>query len=178
MKFEVIILYSNWYVIQVQPKSEYRLCSKINDRVSKNLYIDCFVPQAEYLYKKDGVFEKRIRPLFSGYIFVITNSIKDFYEALKKIDGFKRILKDGESFVPINQDEADFIAGITDSDRSISLSEGYILNSKIIITSGPLVGNEGIIKKIDRHKRVGFIEFTFMGQPQLVKMPLEIVSKA
>ena len=53
-----------------------------------------------------------------------------------------------------------------------------ILNSKIIITSGPLVGNEGIIKKIDRHKRIGFVEFSFMGQPQLVKLPLEIISKS
>lgn len=171
-------MYSNWYVIQVQSKSEYRLCTKIKDRVSSSLYYDCFVPQAEYLYKKDGIFEKRIRPLFPGYIFVITDCIKDFYEALKKFDGFKRILKGGDDFVPISREEADFLAGITDGDRSIPMSSGYILNSKTIITSGPLVGNEGIIKKIDRHKRIGFVEFSFMGQPQLVKLPLEIISKS
>lgn len=170
-------MFSNWYVIQVQPKSEYLLCTKIKKRVPKDLYVDCFVPQAEYLYKKDGIFEKRIRPLFSGYIFVITDCIRDFYDSLKNVDGFKKILKDGEDFSPIQSEEADFIAGITDKDRSISLSEGYILNSKIVITSGPLLGREGIIKKIDRHKRIGLIEFNFMGQPQLIKMPLEIVFK-
>lgn len=171
-------MYSNWYVIQVQPKSEHRLCTKIKDRVPKELYSDCFVPQVEYLYKKDGVFEKRIKPLFPGYIFVITNEIRKFYDAFKFVDGFKKVLTDGEDFAPIRQEEADFIAGITDKDRNISLSEGYIVNSKIIVTSGPLLGREGIIKKIDRHKRLAFIEFDFMGQPQLIKIPLEIVSKS
>lgn len=178
MFYGVIILYSNWYVIQVQPKSEYRLCTKIKDRISKSLYKDCFVPQAEYLYKKDGVFEKRIRPLFSGYIFVVTDSVKDFYDSLKKIDGFKRLLKSGEDFAPISRDEADFIAGITDKEYNVSLSAGFIIDTKITITSGPLVGNEGVIKKIDRHKRIGLIEINFMGQPQLLKMPLEIISKS
>lgn len=178
ISYEVIIMYSNWYVIQVQPKSEYRLCTKIKDRVSKDLYRDCFVPQAEYLYKKDGVFEKRIRPLFPGYIFVSTDNVKNFYDSLKKIDGFKRILKSGEDFTPISSEEAGFISGITDDEYNISLSAGFIIDSKITITSGPLVGNEGIIKKIDRHKRIGLIEINFMGQPQLVKMPLEIISKS
>lgn len=178
ISYEVIIMYSNWYVIQVQPKSEYRLCTKIKDRISKDLYRDCFVPQAEYLYKKDGVFEKRIRPLFPGYIFVSTDNVKNFYDSLKKIDGFKRILKSGEDFTPISSEEAGFISGITDDDYNISLSAGFIIDSKITITSGPLVGNEGIIKKIDRHKRIGLIEINFMGQPQLVKMPLEIISKS
>jgi transcriptional antiterminator NusG len=178
INYEVIIMYSNWYVIQVQPKSEYRLCTKIKDRISKDLYRDCFVPQAEYLYKKDGVFEKRIRPLFPGYIFVSTDNVRDFYDSLKKIDGFKRILKSGEDFTPISSEEAGFIAGITDDDYNISLSAGFIIDSKITITSGPLIGNEGIIKKIDRHKRIGLIELNFMGQPQLVKMPLEIISKS
>lgn len=168
---------SNWYVIQVQPKSEYRLCSKINNRISKELFSECFVPQAEYLYKKDGVFERRIRPLFSGYIFVISDNIRGFYDSLKCIDGFKRILKDGEQFMPISTEEADFIAGITDKDKNISLSEGYILNSEIIVTSGPLLGKEGIIKKIDRHKRIALVEFTFMGQQKLIKIPLEVVFK-
>ena len=117
----------------------------------------------EYLYKKDGVFEKRIKPLFPGYIFVITNEIRKFYDAFKFVDGFKKVLTDGEDFAPIRQEEADFIAGITDKDRNISLSEGYIVNSKIIVTSGPLLGREGIIKKIDRHKRLAYIEFDFMG---------------
>lgn len=168
---------SNWYVIQVLPKNEYRLCEKIKNRIDPLLFSDCFVPQAEYIFKTNGIYEKRIRPLFPSYIFVITDTINAFYDALKRVEGFKRVLKEGEYFTPISREEADMIAGITNDDYSISMSEGYILDSKIYITSGPLLGREGVIKKIDRHKRSAIIELHFMGQPQLVRMPLEIVSK-
>lgn len=170
-------MYSNWYVVQVLAKNEYRLCSKINERVSRDLYTDCFVPQAEYIYKSNGLVEKRIRPLFPGYIFVITDNIEGFYDAFKKIEGFKRILKEGNYFTSISNEEAAFIAGVTDDEHSTSMSEGYILNSKVYVTSGPLKGREGAIRKIDRHKRIAAVEIPLMGQPRLVRMPLEIVSK-
>ena len=170
-------MYSNWYVIQVLAKNEYRLCGKINDRISRELFTECFVPQAEYVYKINGLIEKRIRPLFPGYIFVITDKVEDFYESLRKIDGFKRILKEENFFTSISSEEAAFIAGVTDDEHSTSMSEGYILNSKIYITSGPLKGREGAIKKIDRHKRVAMVKVQLMGQPRLIRMPLEIVSK-
>ena len=173
----VIRLFSNWYVIQVLPKNEYRLCVKIKSRIIPDLFQDCFVPQAEYIFKSNGSYEKRIQPLFPGYIFVITDTIDAFYDELKKVDGFKRVLKEGDFFTPISKEEAAFIAGFTDDDYNIGMSEGYILDSKVYITSGPLLGREGVIKKIDRHKRLAIIELYFMGQPQLVRMPLEIVSQ-
>ena len=173
----VIRLFSNWYVIQVLPKNEYRLCVKIKSRIIPDLFQDCFVPQAEYIFKSNGSYEKRIQPLFPGYIFVITDTIDAFYDELKKVDGFKRVLKEGDFFTPISKEEAAFIAGFTDDDYNLGMSEGYILDSKVYITSGPLLGREGVIKKIDRHKRLAIIELYFMGQPQLVRMPLEIVSK-
>lgn len=129
------------------------------------------------IFKSNGSYEKRIQPLFPGYIFVITDTIDAFYDELKKVDGFKRVLKEGDFFTPISKEEAAFIAGFTDDDYNIGMSEGYILDSKVYITSGPLLGREGVIKKIDRHKRLAIIELYFMGQPQLVRMPLEIVSK-
>lgn len=168
---------SNWYVIHVSSKSECGLCSKINKTVPDNLYKQCFVPQAEYIFKNNGEHEKRTRPLFPGYIFVISDSIESFYEALKKINGYKRILKDDNKFTPISQKEANIIAGITDDDYIIGSSEGYIENSNIIITDGPLKWLKGTIKKIDRHKRTAIVEMTFMGQIQEVQMSLNIISK-
>ncbi len=170
-------MYSNWYVIQVLSNNEYRLCSKINNRIDRSLYAECFVPQAEYVYKSNGNVHTRVRPLFPGYIFVITDTVEDFYNRLRLIDGFKRFLKDGNFFTSITNEEAAFIAGVTDNEHSASMSEGYILDSKVYITSGPLMGKEGAIKKIDRHKRIALIEFSFMGNPVQIRMPLEIVSK-
>lgn len=170
-------MFSNWYVIQVPTKNEYKLCAKIKSWIIPDLFQDCFVPQVEYIFKCKGSYEKRVQPLFPSYIFVITDTIDAFYDELKKLDGFKRILKSGDFFTPISKEEVTFIAGFTDDDYNIGISEGYILDSKVYITSGPLLGQEGIIKKIDRHKRLAIIELYFMGQIQLIQMPLRIVSK-
>ena len=57
------------------------------------------------------------------------------------------------------------------------MSTGYIEGDHIIITDGPLKGYEALIKKIDRHKRIAFIEINLLNQPNIIKVGLEIISK-
>ena len=44
-------------------------------------------------------------------------------------------------------------------------------------TDGPLQGKEGLIKKIDRHKRKAYLELPMFGRMQTVQVGLEIVAK-
>ena len=46
----------------------------------------------------------------------------------------------------------------------VESSEGIIEGNKIIITQGPFIGRESLIKNIDRHKRQGVAELRFMGE--------------
>ena len=64
------------------------------------------------------------------------------------------------------------------SDHIDELSQGYIEGDKINIISGPLVGYEGMIKKIDRHKRVAYIEVKLFDQITMVQVGLEIIGKS
>ena len=59
----------------------------------------------------------------------------------------------------------------------VGMSEGVIEGSQIIISSGPLQGLEGYIKKIDRHKRKAWVELPMFGRLQKVEVGLEIVRK-
>jgi len=45
------------------------------------------------------------------------------------------------------------------------------------ITSGPLVGMESRIKKINRHKREALVEMEVMGAVREVRVMLEVVGK-
>jgi transcriptional antiterminator NusG len=45
------------------------------------------------------------------------------------------------------------------------------------VTDGPLVGREGDVVKINRHKREAVVAIPFMGDVVRVTLPLEIVSK-
>ena len=57
------------------------------------------------------------------------------------------------------------------------MSEGYIEGDKVRVTAGPLCGLEGLIKKIDRHKRTACLEFDMFGQTVSTSVGLEITEK-
>ena len=59
----------------------------------------------------------------------------------------------------------------------MQMSKGYIEGTQVFVTDGPLKGQEGRIKKINRHKRIAIIETPFMGKTTTIHVPLEIVSK-
>lgn len=168
---------SNWYAVQVRTGSEQLVCEKILRYVEGTLYYECFVPLAEYIVKRDAVYQKIIRPLFPGYFFIISDNIEAVAAQISKISQFKRILKSDNTFVPIEQEEADLIAGISDDEGVVKLSRGIIVNSKVMILTGPFQGREGMIRKIDRHQRTGLVEMSMMGRSIQVRIPLEIVEK-
>ena len=51
-----------------------------------------------------------------------------------------------------------------DGNHTVRMSEGYISGDKITVTRGPLMGFEGDIRKIDRHKRRAYIDVTLFGR--------------
>ena len=93
------------------------------------------------------------------------------------LPGFKRLLGADGEIVPLTTAEVTFMEGLGGKEQIVGMSEGFIENDKVVITSGPLVGREGLIRKIDRHKRKAFIEIEMFGRPQKVEMGVEILWK-
>ena len=58
-----------------------------------------------------------------------------------------------------------------------NMSEGIIENDRVVVTKGPLKGNEGLIRKIDRHKRRAYLEVGLFGRKIETQVGLEIVEK-
>ena len=56
-------------------------------------------------------------------------------------------------------------------------SIGFIEGNTIRITSGALVGLEGRIRKVNRHKREAIVEMEMMGAVRDVAVMLEVVEK-
>lgn len=168
---------TNWYVIQVPTKKEKEVCNRIKGLVDKSYYEECFVPLAEKIYKKDGLVKKTLRPLFPGYLFMISDDIEKVFLRLKKVPYFTKILHEDYYFVPLEDYEVNSFVNFLDEEKIVTMSVGYIEGAKVFVTSGPLKGQEGKIRKIDRHKRSAMLEMSFMGQITRVNVPLEIVSK-
>ena len=172
-------MYDNWYVIQVKCGNEERIKEICQRLISKDILQECFIPKTKRIRKIRGNIIEREEILFKGYVFMITDTIDDLYQSLKLIPELTKVLgNDGSNILPILKEEAIFLLKFGKEDHIVDMSKGYIIGSKIIILTGPLVGNEGIIRKIDRHKRIAYIEVKLFDQITTVKVGLEIISKS
>ncbi|MBM6840746.1 antiterminator LoaP [[Clostridium] spiroforme] len=172
-------MYDNWYVIQVKTGNEEKIKDICQRLISKDVLQECFIPKTKRIRKIRGNIIEREEILFKGYVFMITDAIDDLYQCLKLIPELTKVLgNDGSNILPILQEEAIFLLKFGKQDHIVDMSKGYIIGSKIMILTGPLVGNEGIIRKIDRHKRIAYIEVKLFDQITTVKVGLEIISKS
>lgn len=168
---------TNWYVIQVMTGNEESICREIIQITNSELYDRCFVPMSELQHKVKGKYISIMKPLFPGYLFIISDHIEEIQAALWKVAKFTRILRAGSTFVPLEKEEVENLRSLTDKAFNITLSKGFIEGNRIYITEGPLKDQEGLIRKIDRHKRMAIVEMPFLGKTTSVRVPLEIVEK-
>ena len=109
---------------------------------------------------------------------MITYRIDDLFTELKKVPDLTRLLgNDGTNIYPIYKQEAKFLSQFGGQQHIVDMSIGYIEGDMIHIDSGPLIGYEGHVTKIDRHKRIAYVDISLFGRQTTVKVGLEIISK-
>lgn len=166
-----------WYVIQVRTGQEEKIKMQCQKNIASDVLRECFIPYYEEQKHIKGKWETQKKILFSGYVFLDTEEIMQLYADLKQVSGLTKLLKTGEEVIPLTEKEMGFLDSFGGQKKIVSVSEGVIEHTKVIVNSGPLVGKEGYIKKIDRHKRKAFLEIPMFGKMQKIQVGLEIVSK-
>lgn len=148
--------------------------------IDSKILQDCFVPEYETMRKIKGEWRTIRQRLFPGYLFVVTDSISSLLPELRRIPADIRLLGQNEgkgAVLPLLAEEQDWIAAFIDETHCVRMSEGYIEGETITVTKGPLLGQEAIIQKIDRHKRRAVIEMTMFGRTITATIGLEVVHK-
>lgn len=167
-----------WYVVQVVGGQERRALALIEKLVSGGLLQECFIPQAEVMKRQRGQWTKQVEVLFPGYLVVVTDRPDRLVAELRKVPVFTRLLSNNDVFIPLNDQEISFFEAFTETEhRIVAMSEGVIEGEETVILEGPLAGRTGLIKKIDRHKRLAYLEVEMMGREKIVKLGLEIVNR-
>lgn len=168
-----------WYVIWTTTGSELKLGQWIKDYVPAEFYHDCFVPQIDQNRKVNGVWKTVHKTLFPGYLFVNTDEdrIESFAERIRHADQFAVVLSTDDKFTPISDEEIFLIENAYANNGVLGASIGVIEGDKVKILSGPLIGKEGLIRSINRHKRSAIIELNMFGRVSTIKIGLEIISK-
>lgn len=137
----------------------------------------CFIPYYEEKKKQNGSWNTLQKILFPGYIFMITEDVEKLFFHLKTIEGMTKLIGTGNDIIPLTEEEIIFLQRLGGDEQIVSMSEGIIEGTQVIITSGPLMGMEGLIQKIDRHKRKAWLDLELFGRMQQVEVGLEITRK-
>lgn len=166
-----------WYVVQVRTGTEESIRTQCEKRMSGEVLERCFIPYYEESKRIRGRWTVLEKVLFPGYVFLITEKLEKVYNQLYGVIGLTKLIGTGREIVPLREEEIAFMQGIGGENQIVEMSEGVIEQSSVRITSGPLMGMEGLIKKIDRHKRKAWLEVPMFGRIQTVQVGVEIVAK-
>ena len=150
-----------WYVLQVRTGTEENIRTQCRNNIPEAVLTRCFIPYYEEKRRIRGTWTAVKKVLFPGYVFAVTDRPDDLYQSLKHVIGLTKLIGTGQEIVPLTEEEKNF------------LDEG----DQVIVTKGPLKGKEGMIRKIDRHKRKVWLEVKMFGKMQRVEAGLEIVAK-
>lgn len=166
-----------WYVIQVTTGKEEQILDMIKKYGAQEYLKECFIPKYERRRKYLGQWHQEEAVLFPGYIFIISDEVEDLYLALKQVPQLTKLLGVGEKWTPMTKEDIAIIEALSGEERVVRYSEGYIVGSKVTITNGPLVGMEALIRRIDRHKRIAWMEIEIFGRKTEIQAGLEIIRK-
>ncbi len=179
----------HYYVIQVLSGTESKSENYIHKYISAESYTEMFHPMRIVRKKFHGEWKNVHQKLLPGYIFVKSSDPEKFFSELKKVPKMTKMLgTEKEYFTPLNEHEEKWLVWLlerckesenhpyADYEVGISYAE-FDENDCIRIISGPLLGLEGEIKRVNKHKRLAEIETSFMGNKIRITMGLELIER-
>ena len=116
------------------------------------------IPYYQQKKRFQGEWHIQERILFPGYVFLIAENPEKLVNGLRKVIGLTKLIGTGDEIVPLVQEEIDLLMKIGTDKQLVEMSSGIIENDRVQILAGPLMGMEGNICRIDRHKRMAYME--------------------
>jgi len=176
----------NWYVMSVWAGKENALINNIRDYDMKKSVNNVlpFVPTRETFFKRRANIKIETSIMFPGYVFVETSM--DAYDFLNYARELRRmfcnsmtVLSYGDSAeIAVKWEERLVLMKLMNHEWCVKTSSGFKENNIVTITSGPLVGHEGQIKKIYRHKMTTLLEIEIFEQTSLVELGLHVIKRS
>ncbi|MBR1798180.1 MAG: antiterminator LoaP [Clostridiales bacterium] len=164
-------------MIQVFTGKEEKMRRACLKYVDPDVLEDTFIPKRIRRRKYSGVWKDEECALFPGYVFMITSKPQELYDQLWRVEGLTKLLHVEKQILTLTDSEVEFMKRLGGKEHIAQMSIGFIVGDKVTVTDGPLKGLEGMIKKIDRHKRQCIVETDMFGQKTKMIVGIEIVSK-
>lgn len=173
--------WDHWYVFWVKTGQEKKAAVEIkavfnNEVIPLQLTVETF-------FRKKGKVIKEIHYAFPGYVFVATEIKNDEFvlrvkECICKSESVLRLLCYGDdNEASVRKEERMLIECLWQGKTCIEASMGFIEGDRIVVTEGPLVGLESVIKEIHPRRRQAVVEIELMGGKRQAMVGLEVLEK-
>lgn len=174
-----------WYAVQVLAGEEEKMAEKCKKALALQKTGDgmpqnsrnCFIPYYLRMRRYCGKWHVEKKVLFPGYLFLAGEEPEEWRPKLELLSGVSGLLGTGRDAVPLEEEEEWFLKKMGGQEHVVGLSVGNIEQGRLIVTSGPLRGMERYVRKIDRHKRLAWLEMPMLGESRRAQVGLEVVAK-
>jgi len=176
-----IISYSTIYLIQVASGKEETYIKHVKNLAGSQPGFQLVVPKRQLTIRKLGKEQQVIKPIFPGYIFLVSDCIEpESRTLLRSIPGFMRYMKnDKGELIPLSDNDRQLVIQLTSTGETTNRSVvSFDKNHKVIPISGPLKDCEGKIIKVDRRKRRVKVKFLLNDKTFLIDFEYEEVKKS
>ena len=128
-------------------------------RAAEGVALDAYALRREMLRREDGAWRLRHDVLFPGYVIVETCDPELLAKRLEVLSASSHLVQGaGGAVGTLTEREAALVRTLGGRDHMVGVSVGEIVSNKLTVTSGPLVGLERLVAKIDRHKRIAYLD--------------------
>jgi len=169
----------NFYVISVRAGKEEALLT-IARRREELAPVQFHWPRRKLTIRRKGKRIETLAPLFSGYLFLETDSITEpIYRTTKRLPGFYRFLESNDRIRPLSGEDLELVGHFIKLGEIIGKSQVvFDENSRIHVKNGPLSGLEGKIVKVDRRKQRAKVRLDLYKESFLVDFGFELIGPA
>lgn len=165
-----------WYVLFVNMNQEEKVKKILEKEMREEFRF--IVPTREVRERKNGKWHNVKRKLFPGYVLINAIMNIEVYYKLKRVPGIITLLRNEDEILTVAEKELKELKILIDNnDNNIGISKLYKENDDIRIISGPLLGIEGQIIKIDSRKGRAKVNLSFMNEERIVELGIELVNK-
>jgi transcriptional antiterminator NusG len=178
-----------WYAVNAFTGQEDRIKGFISDHFS-DFYL--LYPKRLLTVRRQTIVKTIEKPLFPGYFFIKTPSPLSILQARAVIDTcYKRLgtpvkvlgarresVGPGQIYRTIPEQEIRFVLFLTRQGERIDFSTYHKVGSKVKVVSGPLVGQEAIIRRVNPRKNRITIQLTIFGANHQIDIGGECLSKS
>ena len=143
----------SYYVIQTKPRGEdeylRRARSVLHEPEGR-----LFWPRRNLRTRRGGKWSSELAPIFPGYLFLEADEMNEsLFLKMRRIPGFSRFLQSNQNIIPLSKGDRELLTHFLAFGEVVDKSVVYFdENSRIRVVSGPLLGLEGSIIKVDRRK--------------------------